>query len=179
MKSGDHGNGTENPTRRTKQRGITENEELMVRAVLATFRYGGVPSYRAARVVAPEIGVSQQALRALLKAAFEKGLVSTLINLPQERIDVARLEEAARARYGLRRVRLVPGLPEILEELDQRRRRSLQTEVIQAMAQRVAEHLDELVAAANVRQRAAAAAGKEVEPFVIDVAWGRTMNIVA
>ena len=102
MKSNDD-DGTDKPTRRTKLRGITENEELMTRGVLATFRHGGVPSYRPARLVAPEVGVSPQALHALLKAAFKKGLVSTLIHLPQERIDVARLEEAVRARYGLRK----------------------------------------------------------------------------
>ncbi len=150
----------------------------MVRAVLATFHHDGRPSYRSVNVVAAELGLSPQAVTSLLQKAFKEGLFSTLINLPQETQDVIRLEGAVKAKYGLQKVLLVPGLPEVLEELDQARHRAVHTEVIQAMARLVAAHLDELVAAA-ARDFVAALGSEEPEPFVMGVAWGRSMHLIA
>src|SRR3989442_1231244 len=90
-----------------------------------------------------------------------------------------RLEGAVRARYGLKKVLLVPGDPEILEDLDQQQRRSVQRQVLRSMAQRFAEHFDALLAAAAARQRAAVKAGREAVPIVVGVAWGRTMHLLA
>jgi DNA-binding transcriptional regulator LsrR (DeoR family) len=88
---------------------------------------------------------------------------------PWEEIELAQLEETVRLRYGLRRVLLVPGVPDILEDLDVKQRRNVQTQVILSMARRVAEYLDALIAEA--------AAGRE--RFTLGVAWGRTMRLIA
>lgn len=58
------------------------------------------------------------------------------------------------------------------------RRRMVHTEVIHAMAGVVADHLDDLLAAA-ARDAAAASGGQEGEPIVVGVAWGRTMHLIA
>jgi DNA-binding transcriptional regulator LsrR (DeoR family) len=175
------GNGTgSGGGRRKKNRGIAQNEELRIRALLERYFPGGVAGCESEREVARRLGLTPQAVSALNQASSENGEFSVLIRLPRERVDVVRLEEAVRARYPqLKKVLLVPGLPQILEDIDQRRRRSLHTHAILAMAQRVAEHLDALVAHAGACQRAVAQAGKSFEALVIGVAWGRTMNLLA
>lgn len=177
------GNGTRNGTgvgkKKTKiRRGIAKREDMMVAAVLKTFRHLGVDSYRPQGEVAREMGISPEAVVALLQAAFKGGIARILINVPEERAEVARLQEDVRRRFDLKRVLLVAGDQEILGASGERRRR-LHTQVIRAMAQRAAEYLDELVAAAAVRQHAAQAAAQKFDPFVVGVSWGRSMNTLS
>ena len=162
-----------------KNRNVTKDTELAVRVALATFRHNGLPSFRSARDVAKEFGLSVPAVIALLQVAFEMGIFATFVSVPQEKSDVVQLEAAVKSYYGLKHVLLVPGQPDIGDDLDQQRRRSVHTEVIRAMAQRLAEHLDSLMAAAAAQQQAAALARQDIRPFVLGVAWGRTMHLIA
>ena len=159
-----------------KRRGVTRNAQLKVRAVLSMFRYEGRPSCRSARDVARDLGLSIQAVAALLQAAFAENLFSVQVHLPDELTEVIRLEAALQARFGLQRVLLVPGRRSMLDDLEARERRSVHTEVIRAMVRRVADHLDSQVADAARRQQAAEG---PPAPFLIGVAWGRTLHLLA
>lgn len=163
-----HGNGRPRGGRRVR-RDISKDEALMERVVVASYSTeAGEPAWESARKVGRQLGLTVPAVIALLARAFERSMFSIDLHLPHERIEVARLEQAVKKRYGLKDVRLVPGIPQTADELDQARRRALHTRVTRQMARRVGERLDELVevAAPDV-------------PFIVGVAWGRTMRLVA
>ncbi len=141
----------------------------MQQAALAKYPPCGKPGYRSDREVAKELGINVQAVPELLKAAHERNLFSVVHHAPWEDIELAQLEEEVRLRYGLRRVLLVPGLPEMREDLDVTQRRNVQTQVIRSMAYRVVDYLDELLAEAAVLR----------EALTLGVAWGRTMRLIA
>ncbi|HVO28053.1 MAG TPA: sugar-binding domain-containing protein [Candidatus Margulisiibacteriota bacterium] len=155
--------------RRKKRRGITKDPELLPKVALAKFPPTGERRMRSDREVAEIVGISIQAVGGLLEAAFNQGFTSAIHHAPNEVIELARLEDAVRLRYGLLRVLLVPGLPDMLEPLDVKQRRNVQTQVIRSMARRVIEYLDALLADAAARQ----------EGFTLGVAWGRTMRLLA
>ena len=159
------------PARRRskKRRGISKDDKLMQKVALAEFPPPGVPPVRSDREVASMVGIHPQAVGDLIKAAFQHGYVSAVHHVPFEAIKLTGLQDALRQRYGLQRVILVPGLPEMLEDLDGMQRRNVQTQIIQSMAHRVVEHLDALLADAAARR----------EPFTLGVAWGRTMRLIA
>jgi len=162
--------------RRKPHRGITEDDEMMLRVVTDMFSGG---AHRSCREVAEAQHITPQAVVALVERAQREGLITTLVLRPREQIEVARLEGAVRSQYGLQKVLLVPGDPDILQDLDQRQRRSIQRQVLHSMAQRFAEYFDTLLVGAAARQRAAIKAGREAAPFVVGVAWGRTMHLLA
>jgi DNA-binding transcriptional regulator LsrR (DeoR family) len=153
---------------RRKRRGITKDKTLMQKVVLAKFPPSGDPPCRSDREVAAIVGINVEAVNGLVRAAFEHGLVSAQHHSDFEVIERARLEDEVRLRYKLQRVILVPGLPEMLEDLSVMQRRSVQTHVIRDMASSVVQYLDTLLSdAARTR-----------EQFTLGVAWGRTMRLV-
>jgi DNA-binding transcriptional regulator LsrR (DeoR family) len=160
---------TERPPRRKKHRGISKNAALIERVMLVKFPPRAALPYRSDREVAREVGISVQAVGELVKAGFERGLVSPLYNIPLERREVARLENAVRTRYQLQQVLLVPGLPDMLAPRDVQERRNVHTHVLHSIAPRVVEHLDALLAPGSRRH----------ERFTLGVAWGRTMRMIA
>jgi DNA-binding transcriptional regulator LsrR (DeoR family) len=163
-----------------KRRNIAKDANLQLTVALATFRHNGKPSFRSARDVGKELGLSAQAVTALQQEGFERGLFTApYVQVPQEHADVVQLETAVKRYYDLQHVMLVPGLPDMLDTLDETRRRSVQTQVIRAMAQRLAAYLDEMVAEAARTREAAQKAGQDLRPFVLGVAWGRTMHLIA
>jgi DNA-binding transcriptional regulator LsrR (DeoR family) len=158
------------PRRRGKKhRGISKDQNLARQAALAKFPPTGDPPYRSNREVAQILGINLQGIPDLIKTAFQQGYVSAVHHLAFPELEQARLQDAVRLRYGLQRVMLVPGLPEMLEELDVLQRRNVQTQVIQAMAPRVVAYLDALLTDAAARR----------ETFTLGVAWGRTMRLIA
>lgn len=159
-----------------KSRNITKDPDLLLRVALATFLHDGKPSFRSAREVARELNLSVQATAVLQHKCFEEGILVPLLTLPQEVREVAPLEAAVKKYYGLKDVLLVPGFPAILEDLDQARRRGLHTAVIRAMSRRVAPYLDELLMSSGARQPAGM---QDAKPFLLGVAWGRTMQRIA
>lgn len=161
-----------------RQRHISTDEEKMVRALLAAFRHAGQPSFRSQRRVAAELGLTVPAVYSLLAKAFEKKLFHVLIDLPHEQQEVFRLEEAVRARFGLKKVLLVSGSSDILQELDPARRRELHTAVIRSMAVVVANYLDGIIGAVRPHGVVASPTGVAL-PFVLGVAWGRSMSLIA
>jgi DNA-binding transcriptional regulator LsrR (DeoR family) len=124
--------------------------------------------------VAKEFGLNSQGVAAMRERAFANGLFSVSLHAPQERVDVCRLEAAVKARFGLRKVLLVPGRIDIIEEMDQSRRRALHTEAIRDMADLVARYLDEIIGAA-VRQ--GPPARQPDGSLMFGVAWGRSMRL--
>jgi len=175
---GRRGRATNNKT--AKRRNIAKDRGLQLQVALAMFRHNGKPSFRSARDVGKELGLSVQAVTALQQEGFERGLFTApYVQVPQEQADVVQLEAAVKRYYALQHVILVPGLPDMLDILDETRRRSVQTQVIRAMAQRLAAYLDEMVAEAARLHDAAVKAGQDVRPFVLGVAWGRTMHRIA
>jgi DNA-binding transcriptional regulator LsrR (DeoR family) len=96
-----------------KNRNVTKDRELALRVALATFRHKGMPSFRSAREVAKDLGLSVSAVIALNQVAFETGIFSTFVSVPQEKSDVVELEAAVKSYYGLKHVLLVPGPPDI------------------------------------------------------------------
>jgi DNA-binding transcriptional regulator LsrR (DeoR family) len=155
------------------------DERRMMIAVEKVFRYGGKPSFTAFRTVAEEMGIAVPAVTILLHEAFRRGMFLTIIQLPQEKTEVPRLEDTVQSAYGLKKVLLVPGYGEMLDELSAQRRRNIHSQVILDMARRVAGYLDERLAAAGERLREAAQTGRKVAHFLVGVAWGRTMNNIA
>ncbi len=141
----------------------------MVRVAQEKFSPRDDRPYHSDREVARKAGVNIQAVNTLMAAAFEKGVLSIQYNLPRETRDLVRLENAVRDKYRLQKVLLVPGLPDVLEPLDVKQRRNVQTHVIRAMAHRVAEYLDSVLMKAS-RQR---------DSLTLGVAWGRTMWMIA
>lgn len=154
--------------RSKRRRGFTKDEQLMQRAALEKFPPDRHPPYRSDRAVAKKLGISSQSVCDLVRGAFEHRLVSPLHNLPVEEIQRTRLENALEQKYGLQRVRLVPGLPCMLGDLTVDERRNVQTQVIRSMARHVVEHVDGLLANAAA----------ERETFTLGVAWGRTMRLL-
>jgi DNA-binding transcriptional regulator LsrR (DeoR family) len=182
----DDGRKTKRGPRKKKARGITQDEHLMKRVVLDTFWHDGKPSFRSAGQVAEALGevkgrlLRPQPVSAILHTAFEKKkLFSVQIHLPREQQEARQLEDAVRAQYGLRKVLLVPGHREIMNDLDRERRRSMHQAIIQAMAPCAAAVLDSLVTEAAKRQCAAASANQGFEPWRLGVAWGRTLHLIA
>ena len=178
-KPGDPGDGD---GRRPKLRGITEDADRRLRVLQRVFRHKGRPSFDSHRRAAKDLGLSSQAVSACVKKGHENGEFVVIFPDPRERHEVARLEEAVLRRYerfGLREVLLVPGDLEILADIDLARRRALRTEIMQLIALRVADYLDDRVAEAVARGRAAVAGGEKAETFIIGVAWGRTLHLVA
>jgi DNA-binding transcriptional regulator LsrR (DeoR family) len=167
---------------RNGHRGIADDEELRRRVVDSVYFHGGVPSCRGIGKVAKELGISPQAVSAILKRAWQLGEFTIHRHGRKEQLAIGRLREAVLARYadfGLRSVALVPGDLEILGDLDLVRRRALRTEVMQEMAAAAAKVLDDHVAAAAARQREDIAAGRTPDTFIIGVAWGRMMHLIA
>jgi len=154
--------------RRKKRRGISKDPELMQKVALAKFPLTGESRFRRDREVAKIVGISVQAVGDLVEEAFKAPLLSTVHHSPFEVIELAHLEDAVRLRYGLQRVLLVPGVPDMLEDLDVKQRRNVQTQVIRFMARRVGEHLDALLADAAIKR----------DTFTLGVAWGRTMRLI-
>jgi deoxyribonucleoside regulator len=152
-----------------KRRGIAKDEDLIRQVALLKFPPDGNPPIRSDREVATLLNINPQAVGDLLKAAFEKGVVSTQMHLPHEQREVARLENAVRAQYGLQRVLLVPGVPDMLKQLSVQERRNVQTHIIRSMACRVADHLDNLLEQTT----------RKSDTPILGVAWGRTMRLIA
>jgi DNA-binding transcriptional regulator LsrR (DeoR family) len=179
MASSDRSDNGSGKKRRVIAKNIAKNADLLDRVVLRSFRHRGRPSFCSAREVARDLGLHVPAVIALRDEAFERGLFTPLVYLPQERVDVIRLEAAVRARYGLRKVLLVPGPPEVLEDLDEKARRAVHLGVIRAMHQRLGEHLDAVLAEVAIAQETEAKAGRDVRPYCLGVAWGRNMHLFA
>lgn len=140
----------------------------MLQAVLETFLHGGQPSFRSLRAVGKTLGLTVPAMTSLLQKAWEQKLFRVHVDLPHEVKEIAGLETSVRERFGLQKVLLVSGRPEILDRLDEPRRRALHTSVIQEMAVKVVAYLDE-------RLGAAGANGTAVQ---LGVAWGRSMSLI-
>jgi deoxyribonucleoside regulator len=155
------------PERSKRRRGIAKHRDIMERVVLE--KYPARFKRRSDREVARNLGISPQAVSSILAAAYRDEIVTPLIVLPPEKREVARLESAVGARFGLQQVLLVPGLPAILEPLSAEEHRNVHTRVLRAMARRVVEHLDGLLAKALRSGR----------PYMLGVAWGRTMHLIA
>jgi DNA-binding transcriptional regulator LsrR (DeoR family) len=153
--------------RRRVNRNLADDERLMQRAVLETFLRAGQPSFSSMRDVARETGASVPGLSHLLLQAWKRGLFHVHVDLPQEVKDISRLEAAVQARYGLQKVLLITGRPEILGKIDEPQRRALHTGVIREMAVRVVPYLDELLGAAT-----------NGTTLQLGVAWGRSMSLI-
>ena len=163
--------------RGTNRRGITKDPELQEKVVIATFLHNGQPSFRSAAKVAKELGLSTQAVVSLVRRAFKEEIVSALVALPVETVEIHGLERALKERYRLKDVLLVPGLPQILNPRDKSQREALHIQIVRAMAQRAVKYLDSIIAEAVVRQKETH--GDKPDPFRLGVAWGRTMHLIA
>jgi DNA-binding transcriptional regulator LsrR (DeoR family) len=162
-----------------KNRNVTKDEEQVLAAVQAMFRRNGGESFCSFREVSKALKLPVPAVAALIRTGWDDGVFSVQVTAPQERMEVTRLEEPLRTRYGLRKVILVPGSPDIVEDLDRNTRRSRQTEAIRAMVPLVAQYLDSLVKKADARMRLEAQSGRTLTPFRIGVPWGRTVHAIA
>ena len=150
-----------------RRRGIAKHQDIMERVVLE--KYPARLKERSNRDVARNLGISAQAVSGILAAAQSAGIYTTLVFLPHEKREVSRLENEVRSRFGLQQVLLVPGLPAILEPLSVEELQNVHTRVLRAMARRVVEHLDDLLAKALRSGR----------PYMLGIAWGRTMHLIA
>jgi DNA-binding transcriptional regulator LsrR (DeoR family) len=155
--------------RRARSR-VSDDLELRTGVVLGMFAHRGMPTYRSLRDVGRELDLHPQAVSVLLQAAFAEGLFSVQVHLPQELTEVIRLETLLQERFGIRFL-LVPATRTMLDDLQPDQRRAIHAEVTRAMVRRVADHLDSLVTAAAVRS--------DETPFLVGVAWGRTLHLVA
>lgn len=158
---------------RRKPRGPTADEDDVaetIRVIMAIFWHRGRPSFRSIREVAEELGIPFQRVTNRLHRAFELGMFGVNVALPSEQQDLLRLEAAVAAEFNLKRVRLVPGFPDILAPNNPIQRRKVHDAVIRTMARATVEHLGEIIAAR---------ASCEQPALQIGVAWGRTLSIVA
>lgn len=172
-------------SRLTGRRGreLLTSREALVRVALATcFGHDGRPTFRAADKLASELRLPANVIAHLQDECFRQGVLVPRIALPSEVVDVYRLEREVKARYeqfGLRNVMLVPGLPDVLEDLERDRRCILRGTVLQLMTDRLVDYLDEIVLGAVRRRHSALRAKKQPRPFRLGLAWGRTLSLLA
>lgn len=164
------------PRNPTRGRCVSDDIALIELVAYRTWGDGGWRSVRDVREDLEQLGyeISVGGVSSCLKAAVRKGLVTVVPNLAHELAEVSRLQillQGTFASQGIKRVRLVPGHPEMLKDLERDRLRQIHTEVTHKLARCAAEHAFDLLhdAARHPRGR----------PYRIGVAWGRTLHAFA
>ena len=164
--------------KRKKRIDITKDAAMVQRTVLAAFYADGSPSYRSARKVADELGLTPQSVSALLQAGWNRRLFSIGVRIDAELAEQLQLEDALRVSYGLKHVFLVPTSADI-EDLGRQEHRRVRDQIVRAMAARVAEYLDALVNDRIGQWREAMRAGRGFAPLVLGVGRGTHMRALA
>jgi len=153
--------------RRVRNRGVTRDDDLMLKVVLSRYLPEGLPSCDPITRVARELGISAEQVTAFLDRAHKTGLCVTSVNIPYEVIQAHVLAQRLCRHFDLKQVILVPGFLSMLRELSDDQRRRVHSAVIRMMMPRVAALLDGVVADA---------AQAETD-CTVSVAWGRTMRM--
>jgi DNA-binding transcriptional regulator LsrR (DeoR family) len=164
------------PRTPVRRRCVSDDRQMIELVAYRTWGDGGWRSVRDVMKDLKQLGhdISVGGVVSCVKAAVDTGMVTVVPNLEHELADVSRLELLLQGTFkaqGIKRVRLVPGHPEMLKDVERDRLRQIHTEVTHKLARRAAEYAYELLADAARAERE--------RPFRIGVAWGRTLHAFA
>jgi DNA-binding transcriptional regulator LsrR (DeoR family) len=159
-------------------RGILKERRPLIRVAQLSFRdescaHRMLGAEKIAAIMRAEgyDNINKNAVLALQRKAFADGLLRVSLRLPWETARVVELEQDVKRVLGLKRVLLVPGFNEMLDDGFIDMHRGIHRDVTEAMAERVVEYLcAAMLSARRVAPR---------RPFQVGVAWGYTLNEVA